>query len=70
VVALKLPDDAAHGHGVQLVTRLLEVGFVPGEVIDVRAVGPGGVEPLAVRVGGTQFALRRHEAEHILVESL
>ena len=27
----------------------------------------GGREPLAVRVGGTMFALRRHEAENVLV---
>ena len=47
--------------------RLLEIGFVEGEPVRVMAVGPGGREPLAVRVGGTMFALRRHEAEHVLV---
>ena len=66
---IRLPSPA-HGHGEQLVLRLLEIGFVPDEVVRVMAVGPGGSEPLAVRVGGTMFALRRHEAEHILVDLL
>jgi ferrous iron transport protein A len=59
-----------HGHDINLVLRLLEIGFVPGEVVRVVAMGPGGCEPIAVRVGATLFALRRHEAEHIRVELL
>jgi ferrous iron transport protein A len=59
-----------HGHDRQLVLRLLEIGFVPGEEVRVTATGPGGREPLAVRVAGTTFALRRHEAEHVIVERL
>ncbi len=66
---LRLPSPS-HGHGEQLVLRLLEIGFVPGEAVRVMALGPGGREPLAVRVGGTMFALRRHEAEHVLVDLL
>ena len=66
---IRLPSPS-HGHGEQLVLRLLEIGFVPEEVVRVMAVGPGGSEPLAMRVGGTMFALRRHEAEHILVDLL
>lgn len=59
-----------HGHDRQLVLRLLEIGFVPGEEVRVTATGPGGRDPLAVRVAGTTFALRRHEAEHVIVERL
>ena len=69
VIAVAMPD-ASHAHDDGLVIRLLEIGFVPGEVVRVTALGPGGREPLAVRVGGTSFALRRHEAEHIQVERL
>jgi ferrous iron transport protein A len=47
--------------------RLLEIGFVPGERVMVMARGVPGGEPVAVRVGGTTFALRRHEAELIQV---
>ena len=69
VLEVRLPK-MDHGHDVNLVLRLLESGFVPGELVRVVALGPGGAEPIAVRIGGTMFALRRHEAEHILVAPL
>jgi ferrous iron transport protein A len=69
VLEVRLPRTD-HGHDVNLVLRLLEIGFVPGERVRVVALGPGGNEPIAVRIGGTMFALRRHEAEHILVQAL
>ena len=47
--------------------RLLELGFVEGESLRVVAHGYPGREPLAVRVGNTTFALRRFEADHVLV---
>ena len=43
------------------VLRLLEIGFLPGEQVRVMAHGYPGRDPLAVRVGHTTFALRRHE---------
>ncbi|MBL8244129.1 MAG: ferrous iron transport protein A [Rhodanobacteraceae bacterium] len=69
VLEVRLPAGHGHGHDINLVLRLLEIGFVPGERVRVMALGPGGSEPIAVRVGGTLFALRRHEAEHILVQA-
>jgi ferrous iron transport protein A len=51
----------------ELVLRLTEIGFVPGEAVRVVASGVPGREPLAVRVGHTTFALRRHEAALIRV---
>jgi ferrous iron transport protein A len=48
--------------------RLLELGFVAGEPIEVvEEIWPGG-DPLAVRLGNTTFALRRREASVVLVE--
>ena len=48
--------------------RLLELGFVPGEVFEVvEEVWPGG-DPMAVRLGNTTFALRRREATAVIVE--
>jgi Fe2+ transport system protein FeoA len=52
----------------ELVLRLVELGFVPGERVRIVAEGIGGREPMAVRVGHTTFALRRHEASFIIVE--
>jgi ferrous iron transport protein A len=48
--------------------RLLELGFVPGESIEViEEIWPGG-DPIAVRLGNTTFALRRREAGSVLVD--
>jgi ferrous iron transport protein A len=51
----------------ELVLRLTEIGFVPGEAVRIMANGVPGREPLAVRLGHTTFALRRHEAAMIRV---
>jgi ferrous iron transport protein A len=51
----------------ELVLRLIELGFVPGEPLRVIAQGQPGNEPIAVRLGGTTFALRRLEADYIRV---
>ncbi|MEO8015523.1 FeoA family protein [Polaromonas sp.] len=50
--------------------RLLEIGFLPGEPVQVMARGFPGDDPLAVRVGHTTFALRSHEAALIRVGPL
>jgi ferrous iron transport protein A len=47
--------------------RLGELGFLPGEPVQVLQRGPGGREPLAVVVGDTLFALRLLEARSIEV---
>jgi len=48
--------------------RLLELGFVPGESIEViEEIWPGG-DPMAVRLGNTTFALRRREAGSVFVD--
>jgi ferrous iron transport protein A len=46
--------------------RLAEIGFLPGESLRILARIPGG-DPIAVRIGGSTFALRRHEAACIQV---
>ena len=57
--------DAAQDH--DLVVRLTEIGFVPGQAVRIVAAGAPGREPIAVRLGHTTFALRRHEASFIRV---
>lgn len=49
-------------------TRLRELGFVPGEAVEIVAHAPFGRDPIAVRVGYTRFALRRREASRVLIE--
>jgi Fe2+ transport system protein FeoA len=52
-----------------IVQRLHELGFLPGERVRVVAQGPIARDPLAVRVGDSTFALRRHEARCIHVDA-
>lgn len=60
---------APHGRpDEQLVRRLIEIGFLPGEPVRVMARAPGD-EPIAVRVGRSTFALRRFEADFVDVET-
>jgi len=53
--------------GADTLRRLGELGFIGGEPVQVLRRGPGGREPIAVRVGDTLFALRRLEAQCIEV---
>ncbi|WP_341916308.1 FeoA family protein [Polaromonas sp. YR568] len=65
ILGLAAPGkDGASG----LLQRLAELGFMAGETISVLRRGPGGSEPIAVQVGDTVFALRRHEATCIQVK--
>lgn len=58
-------STAAHLEYESIRTRLLELGFSPGEKVKVVAQSFFGGMPLAVRLGNTTFALRRHEADFI-----
>ena len=48
--------------------RLAELGFIPGEPVQLLRRGPGGREPLAVLIGDTMFGLRLLEAQCIEVD--
>lgn len=49
--------------------RLADIGFIPGERVMVMARAQPGGDPLAVRVGGATFALRRAEAACVHLRS-
>ena len=51
-----------------VVLRLMEIGFLPGEPVRVVARSVPGGDPIAVRIGQATFALRRHEAALIEVQ--
>lgn len=63
IVALSTPDAAQDS---EIVARLGELGFLPGERVRVVARGLFG-DPIAVRVGTGTFALRKAEAACIQV---
>lgn len=47
---------------------LSEIGFLPGENVQVIARGAPGGDPLVVRIGDSTFALRKAEAVCVQVE--
>jgi ferrous iron transport protein A len=47
--------------------HLMNLGFVPGLVVQVLRSGPGG-DPRVYRVDGTEVAMRRDLSRHIHVE--
>ncbi len=59
IESLAGPEDACY--------RLLDLGFTPGAEVKVAHVAPLG-EPLVVVLRGTRLALRKDEAEWIIVE--
>lgn len=67
IVSLHTPQDAGDR---EVLLRLIEIGFLPGETVRVVARAAGGKEPIAVRLGGqATFALRRREAELVQVQA-
>ncbi|MBH1966223.1 MAG: ferrous iron transport protein A [Comamonadaceae bacterium] len=59
-----------HDGDREVLLRLLEIGFLPGEVVRVIAPSTGASKPVAVRIGQATFALRAHEAALIEVRPL
>ncbi|PXV56119.1 ferrous iron transport protein A [Dyella jiangningensis] len=58
--------DDAHASDA-IAQRLRDLGFVSGEPVRMVAQGPLGADPLLIQIGSTRFALRRKEAERVLV---
>lgn len=58
---------ATHEVDDNALRRLGELGFIPGEPVQLLRRGPGGREPLAVVIGDTMFGLRLLEAQCIEV---
>ncbi|MEO6340155.1 MAG: FeoA family protein [Caulobacteraceae bacterium] len=60
----------AGGDGVsaeELERRLLEIGFVEGAEVEILHEGAFGRDPIAVRLDDSRVALRRREADAVLV---
>jgi ferrous iron transport protein A len=59
---------AKTGGPIEILRRLLEMGFLEGSPIEVMHEAPFGRDPIAVNVRGALVALRRAEANHIEIE--
>jgi len=58
------PGDA------ELETRLREIGFAEGDHVEALHFGLFGRNPMSVRLNGALIALRKTEAQAILVETV
>jgi len=59
---------ARPGLATAVARRLVELGFVAGEHVEVVTEARPGRDPFVVRVGYTTLALRRREVENVWVE--
>jgi Fe2+ transport system protein FeoA len=53
-----LPEEFAH--------KLMTMGFIPGAVVEAAQAAPGG-DPRVFRVDGSEVALRRETARHLIM---
>jgi len=53
-----------------LETRLREIGFAEGDQVEALHFGLFGRNPMSVRLNGALIALRKSEAQAVLVEAL
>ena len=51
----------------EMSVKLMEMGCLPGEVVEVERLAPLG-DPMAIRVAGYQLCLRKSEASVIIIE--
>jgi ferrous iron transport protein A len=63
-----LPQPLFASSDPHVTLRLKELGFLPGAPLSVIGFGFLGKDPMAIKVNGTKFALRRTEAAKIAVE--
>jgi ferrous iron transport protein A len=70
VCDLAAVEGLSGDHAGTLLARLRDLGFVPGARCEIVArMWPAG-DPMAVRIGGSTFALRRVEADAVRVTRL
>ncbi|MCO5237281.1 MAG: ferrous iron transport protein A [Chitinophagaceae bacterium] len=62
VVINRIEDD-------ELFLKLMEMGFLPGEVVVVEQIAPLG-DPISVSVAGYSLSLRLNEAKNVIVEEV
>jgi ferrous iron transport protein A len=54
----------------ELETRLREIGFAEGDQVEALHFGLFGRNPMSVRLNGALIALRKTEAQAVLVEAI
>ncbi|MFZ1988273.1 MAG: FeoA family protein [Alphaproteobacteria bacterium] len=68
IAEIRIPANGSFGVAAEeLERRLLEIGFTEGASIEVLHEGLFGRDPIVALVDGTRIALRRREAQVILI---
>jgi ferrous iron transport protein A len=70
IVGIDVPESAAGIAAEELERRLLEMGFVEGTEFAILHQGLIRRDPIAVRLGDMRVALRRREADAVLVRPM
>ena len=52
---------------LEMSVKLMEMGCLPGEIVEVERFAPLG-DPIAIRVVGYQLCLRKSEASIIIIQ--
>ena len=66
-VILARLEDALERHGLPSGRRLLDLGLVPGTLVEAELTGAGG-DPVAYRIRGALIALRKDQSRWIQVD--
>jgi ferrous iron transport protein A len=73
-MSIKLSDLKPGEEGIikeynnnEILLKLLEMGCVPGEKIQMEQVAPLG-DPISVNISGYHLSLRKEEADQIIVD--
>ena len=61
-------DVLANPHQPDWQRWLVDIGFIPGEPVELLHTGLMGKDPLLFRIGHAKFALRRAEAACVKVD--
>jgi ferrous iron transport protein A len=64
------PDAILTPEEDELKRRLLEIGFVEGALVEIIHEGWIGHDPIAVRLDDMRVALRRREADNVLIRPI
>ena len=67
---LRIVGFSPEAHLQDFLIRLFEIGFLLGEELEILHDAPLGRDPISVRIKGGVYALRREDANLVLVSPL
>jgi ferrous iron transport protein A len=68
IQGIEIVEGRSSLSSIELESQLIEMGFVEGAHVEILHEGAIGRDPIAVRVNGITIALRRREAQAVVVQ--